>query len=238
MLADHVADRHPHRRASAPPTGSNTRLTASSSRPAHDVVLQERHALSSGRTRRAQACRRLGAGVLCVQERSRCPATRTQPWDLSGPTFPGHNSALHHMEAQIDCIVEAVRIIESRDCDSSMSVRSAGPLQRQDPAAPENTTWNSGCASWYLTADGHNATMYPGASPPVHREPSRVDIDDYVTGYRACSREDTLRAGLRPCGRRASRGVAAVGGEGADDRHHAPDGDAAKASARGMQIRD
>ncbi|MFN8072148.1 MAG: NAD(P)/FAD-dependent oxidoreductase [Mycobacterium sp.] len=103
-------------------------------------------------------------------------------WTFGPNSGPGHNSALHYMEAQIDYIVEAVRIIESRglrlfDVRKDRQDRYNARIQRR----LENTTWNSGCASWYLTADGHNATMYPGFATQFTRELSRVDIDDYVT---------------------------------------------------------
>ena len=32
------------------------------------------------------------------------------------------------------------------------------------------TTWMSGCSSWYLTADGFNAAMYPGFATQYLRQ--------------------------------------------------------------------
>ena len=99
---------------------------------------------------------------------------------------PGHNSALLYMEAQIDYIVDAVRLIEER-CIRIFDVRK----DRQDrynetiQRRLSNTTWNSGCASWYLTKDGHNSTMYPGFATQFTRELSRVDLDDYLVAAHA-----------------------------------------------------
>lgn len=42
------------------------------------------------------------------------------------------------------------------------------------------TTWNSGCASWYLSEDGHNSTMFPGFATQFTRALARVDLDDYL----------------------------------------------------------
>lgn len=100
---------------------------------------------------------------------------------------PGHNSALLYMEAQIDYIVAAVRLIAEQDIHS-LDVRR----ERQDAYNTDiqrrlqATTWNSGCNSWYLTADGHNGTMFPGLASQFTRQLARVDLDDYRVTVRAC----------------------------------------------------
>ncbi|WP_313676646.1 NAD(P)/FAD-dependent oxidoreductase [Mycolicibacterium sp.] len=99
---------------------------------------------------------------------------------------PGHNSALLYMEAQIDYIVAAVRLIAERDIHS-LDVRADrqnaynADIQRR----LRGTTWNSGCSSWYLTADGHNGTMFPGLASQFTRQLARVDLDDYRVTVRA-----------------------------------------------------
>jgi cation diffusion facilitator CzcD-associated flavoprotein CzcO len=99
---------------------------------------------------------------------------------------PGHNSALFYMEAQIDYIVAAVRLIAEKDFHS-LDVRQ----ERQDVYNTDiqrrlkGTTWNSGCNSWYLTADGHNGTMFPGLASQFTRQLARVDLDDYRVKVRA-----------------------------------------------------
>ncbi len=102
-------------------------------------------------------------------------------WTFGPNSGPGHNSALLYMEAQIDYIVGAVRLITERDI-RIFDVRK----ERQDRYNARiqrrltNTTWNSGCASWYLTDNGHNATMYPGFATQFTRELASVDLKDYV----------------------------------------------------------
>jgi hypothetical protein len=90
------------------------------------------------------------------------------------------------MEAQIDYIVAAVQLIAELDI-RFLDVRR----DRQDAynAAIQRrlrrTTWNSGCSSWYLTADGHNGTMFPGLASQFSRQLARVDLDDYRVTVRA-----------------------------------------------------
>lgn len=93
---------------------------------------------------------------------------------------PGHNSALLYMEAQIEYIVKAVRLMRRRnigllDVRRDRQDRFNAAIQRR--LVP--TTWNSGCSSWYLTADGHNSTMFPGLATQFIRQLARVDLNDY-----------------------------------------------------------
>ena len=99
---------------------------------------------------------------------------------------PGHNSALLYMEAQIDYIVDAVRLMQQRgirifDVRKDRQDRYNAKIARR----LTNTTWNSGCASWYLTEDGHNPTMYPGFATQFTRELARVNLDDYLVAAHA-----------------------------------------------------
>jgi cation diffusion facilitator CzcD-associated flavoprotein CzcO len=101
-------------------------------------------------------------------------------WTFGPNSGPGHNSALLYMEAQIDYIVEALRLIAERnvrvfDVRKDQQDRYNARIQR----ALAKTTWNSGCASWYLTDDGHNATMFPGFATQFTRQLARVNLDDY-----------------------------------------------------------
>ncbi|MCW2552106.1 MAG: putative flavoprotein involved in transport [Mycobacterium sp.] len=41
------------------------------------------------------------------------------------------------------------------------------------------TTWMSGCSSWYLTADGFNASMYPGFATQYLRQMRDFRFGDY-----------------------------------------------------------
>jgi hypothetical protein len=46
----------------------------------------------------------------------------------------------------------------------------------------------SGCASWYLTADGFNASMYPGFATQYLRKMQDFRIRDYEVASHAAQR--------------------------------------------------
>jgi hypothetical protein len=48
------------------------------------------------------------------------------------------------------------------------------------------TTWMSGCNSWYLTADGFNASMYPGFATQYLRQ-----MRDFHADYTAHARSES-----------------------------------------------
>ncbi len=103
---------------------------------------------------------------------------------------PGHNSALVYMEAEIEYIVRAIGAIIEDDL-RTFEVREDrqniyhGEVQRR----LADTTWNSGCKSWYLTDDGYNGTMYPGFATQFVRALSKIDLDDYLTTSATARRE-------------------------------------------------
>ncbi|OBJ70196.1 NAD(P)/FAD-dependent oxidoreductase [Mycobacterium sp. 1274756.6] len=93
---------------------------------------------------------------------------------------PGHNSALVYMEAQIDYIVTAIGKLlqfnwKSLDVRPEVQARYNEDIQQR----LQSTTWNSGCQSWYLTADGFNATMYPGFATQYVNQLKHVDLEDF-----------------------------------------------------------
>ncbi|MCX5046179.1 NAD(P)/FAD-dependent oxidoreductase [Aldersonia sp. NBC_00410] len=99
---------------------------------------------------------------------------------------PGHNSALVYMEAQIDAIVTAISLILDRDLHSLDVFEPAQRtfnerLQRR----LRDTTWNSGCRSWYLTEDGFNATMFPGFASQYIAQMRGID---FTRDFRAIAR--------------------------------------------------
>lgn len=94
---------------------------------------------------------------------------------------PGHSSALVYMEAEIDYIVDMIdRLLrfgwKSLDVRPEVQDRYNADIQQRLQA----TTWNSGCQSWYLTADGFNATMYPGFATQFVNQFKKVDLADYT----------------------------------------------------------
>ncbi len=83
---------------------------------------------------------------------------------LVGPfTGPGHTSVIAYAEAQIDYVWQAVELRRSRDL-KYITVKpdvEAGFVKTMDQRS-DHTVWKSGCASWYLSPNGRNNTLYPG----------------------------------------------------------------------------
>ena len=101
---------------------------------------------------------------------------------MTGPNSgPGHNSLLVYSEGQIDYAVNAIGTI-LRDDLRYLDVR-ADVQQRHNAALQRRlrkTTWMSGCSSWYLTADGFNASMYPGFATQYLRQMREFRFGDYT----------------------------------------------------------
>jgi cation diffusion facilitator CzcD-associated flavoprotein CzcO len=84
---------------------------------------------------------------------------------------PGHNSALVYLEGQLAYLTRGIR----RILDDDLAVLDVRPeVQERYNARIQHrlrrTTWNSGCSSWFLTADGYNGTMYPGTATQYLRQ--------------------------------------------------------------------
>lgn len=100
---------------------------------------------------------------------------------MTGPNSgPGHNSLLVYVEGQIDYAVTAITTIVHQnlrylDVRADVQARYNDKLQER----LTRTTWMSGCNSWYLTADGFNASMYPGFATQYLRQMRRIRFEDF-----------------------------------------------------------
>ncbi|MGK2881567.1 MAG: flavin-containing monooxygenase [Mycobacterium sp.] len=105
---------------------------------------------------------------------------------MTGPNSgPGHNSLLVYVEGQLDYAVAGIRAILDNDL-RYLDVR-AEVQQRYNRSIQKrlkSTTWMSGCRSWYLTADGFNASMYPGFATQYLRQMRDFQLDDYDAAER------------------------------------------------------
>ena len=93
---------------------------------------------------------------------------------------PGHNSALVYMESQISYAVAAIQTILKKNLkqlDVKADVQRKYNEDIQKRLA--KTNWNSGCKSWYLTADGYNSTMYPGFATQYAAQMKTFKVSDY-----------------------------------------------------------
>ena len=57
------------------------------------------------------------------------------------------------------------------------------------------TTWMSGCSSWYLAADGFNASMYPGFATQYLQQMRDFRFGDYVAVAQGAHAAIGARAG-------------------------------------------
>ena len=100
---------------------------------------------------------------------------------MTGPNSgPGHNSLLVFVEGQIDYAVAGILAILRNDL-RYLDVRADVQRRYNERIQKQltKTTWMSGCSSWYLTADGFNASMYPGLATQYLRQMRDVRFEDY-----------------------------------------------------------
>lgn len=101
---------------------------------------------------------------------------------MTGPNSgPGHNSLLVYVEGQLEYATRAITTILGEklrylDVRAEVQQRHNATLQRR----LTKTTWMSGCTSWYLTADGVNASMYPGFATQYLRQMQDFRRSDYT----------------------------------------------------------
>lgn len=104
---------------------------------------------------------------------------------MTGPNSgPGHNSLLVFVEGQIDYAVAGITTILGKNL-RYLDVR-ADAQRRYNTRIQQRlttTTWMSGCTSWYLTADGFNASMYPGFATQYRRQMREIQLDDYDAAH-------------------------------------------------------
>ncbi|BBY17408.1 flavin-containing monooxygenase [Mycolicibacterium litorale] len=100
---------------------------------------------------------------------------------MTGPNSgPGHNSLLVYVEGQLDYAVRGITTLLGEnlrylDVHADVQRRFNQRIQRR----LGKTTWMSGCSSWYLTADGFNASMYPGFATQYLRQMRDFRFGDY-----------------------------------------------------------
>jgi cation diffusion facilitator CzcD-associated flavoprotein CzcO len=99
---------------------------------------------------------------------------------LMGPnTGPGHTSVLVYTEAQIRCVLQAIRRIRderlhSVDVRQDVQDRYNAGIQARMP----RMVWHT-CKSWYLSPDGSNHALYPGFAAEYALRARRFVPADY-----------------------------------------------------------
>jgi cation diffusion facilitator CzcD-associated flavoprotein CzcO len=103
---------------------------------------------------------------------------------LVGPnTALGHNSIIFMIEAQVNYVLDCMRLLRERgddwmDVDAGVQREFNGRLQ----AAMKDTVWSTGCRSWYQQDDGRNFTIWPYSTWRYWLETRKADPRQYRYG--------------------------------------------------------
>jgi cation diffusion facilitator CzcD-associated flavoprotein CzcO len=122
---------------------------------------------------------------------------------LVGPfTGPGHTSVIAYAEAQIDYTWQAIEFRRMRDLKYvCVKPEAEADFVRIMDRRSEHTVWKSGCASWYLSPNGRNNTLYPGFNAEyrlriMRFNPANYELTTPDNQIINASMSDHLRTGL------------------------------------------
>ena len=100
---------------------------------------------------------------------------------MIGPnTGLGHSSMVYMIESQIAYILDCLRVMDRRGL-RAVDVRPEAQAAFNDEIQRRmrGTVWTSGCASWYLDAQGRNTTIWPGFTWEYRWRTRRFDAARY-----------------------------------------------------------
>ena len=101
---------------------------------------------------------------------------------LIGPnTGLGHNSMVFMIESQLNYILDCMRTMDRRNLGAievRPEIQEAFDTEMQKRM--QRTVWTSGCKSWYLDANGHNTTLWPGFTFEYRRRTHHFDPQRYT----------------------------------------------------------
>ena len=101
---------------------------------------------------------------------------------LIGPnTGLGHNSMVYMIEAQLSYILDCLRKMDRQHLQTvevQPAIQKAFNAEMQQRM--RGTVWTSGCASWYLDANGNNTTLWPGFTFEFRRRTRHFDQQHYT----------------------------------------------------------
>jgi cation diffusion facilitator CzcD-associated flavoprotein CzcO len=101
---------------------------------------------------------------------------------VTGPnTGLGHNSLVYMIEAQLDYLMDALRVMRERGATRIEVRRAAQDAYNADlQSRMGRTVWNSGgCSSWYIDAQGKNTTIWPDYTWRFRRQTRTFDSVAY-----------------------------------------------------------
>ena len=100
---------------------------------------------------------------------------------LIGPnTGLGHNSMVFMIESQLRYVMDALRAMDEQQI-ATFEVRpeAMAAYNAQIQSKMPGTVWMSGCASWYLDAEGRNTTIWPDFTFRFRHRTRRFDTRAY-----------------------------------------------------------
>jgi cation diffusion facilitator CzcD-associated flavoprotein CzcO len=101
---------------------------------------------------------------------------------IMGPNSgPGHTSVLVYQEAQYQYVAKFTQTLLRQklkylDVKEDVMLDQFANFQNR----MRNSSWLSGCQSWYLNADGTNSTMWPGFSFEYVLKTRKLDLSAYI----------------------------------------------------------
>ncbi len=100
---------------------------------------------------------------------------------LIGPnTGLGHNSMIFMIEAQVNYILDALRMMERQQVQAiEVQPETQASFNEEIQKRLQGTVWNSGCKSWYLNDQGRNTTLWPGFTVSFRQRLRRFDPSAY-----------------------------------------------------------
>jgi cation diffusion facilitator CzcD-associated flavoprotein CzcO len=100
---------------------------------------------------------------------------------LIGPnTGLGHNSMIFMIESQLRYVMDALRVMdEQRIATFEVRPEAMAAYNAQIQSKMPGTVWMTGCASWYLDAEGRNTTLWPDFTWRFRHRTRRFDTRAY-----------------------------------------------------------
>jgi cation diffusion facilitator CzcD-associated flavoprotein CzcO len=101
---------------------------------------------------------------------------------LMGPnTGLGHNSMVYMIESQIAFVMDALAQMDARGARAiEVKAEAQAAFNADLREKLGRTIWASGCRSWYVKADGRNATTWPGFTFEYRKQTKAVPLDAYA----------------------------------------------------------
>ena len=103
-------------------------------------------------------------------------------FQLVGPnTGLGHNSIIFMIEAQVDYILKALKMMKKHHMDSiEVKAEVQDEFNKKLQKDLKNTVWSSGCNSWYTNAEGKNFALWSGYTWKYWLETQKLDRHAFI----------------------------------------------------------